>query len=458
MSIDADELAKRARERAKLVAGRIIDGPEDGELESWRRLAWPVGIAAVVLARYSAESLRHRRHQRFGYELTDWDGSFEEVFLPASEALLGSRTAPGNQAEVLINGDRIFPAMLEAIRSASETIHFETYVYWRGDIADELAEAIIERARSGVTCRVLLDAVGSAKMRPTLVSEMREAGVTVVRFRAPRPYLMGRLTNRTHRRVLVVDGEVGFTGGVGVAGEWSGDAQDPDHWRDTHVRLEGPVVRMLQGAFAEHWVEATGEALVGEDNLPEVEQLSDGSPMTVIRSSSRPGDTSAEILYILALSTAVEEIEITSAYFAPRPPFINAMTAAVARGVRVRVLVPGPHTDKEFVRVAGRKVYEQLLAGGVELYEFCPTMLHAKTMQVDGVWGSIGTLNFDNRSLQLHEEITLSAFDRELAAKLHAEFEHDLTRSERITEDRWEGRPWYQRAMETATKPLRREI
>lgn len=453
-----DELADRAREQAQTTARRIIGGPPDGELEVWRRLAWPGAIAAAALARYSMESLRHRRRDRDGYELTEWEGGFDEVFRPASEALIGTRAIPGNKAEVLINGDRIFPPMLEAIRSATETVHFETYVYWQGDIAVELAEALKERAEAGVTCRVILDAIGSAKMDPRLVLQMREAGVHVARFRAPKPYMSGRMTNRTHRRVLVVDGTIAFTGGVGVAEEWTGDAQDPDHWRDTHVKVEGPVVRSLQGSFAEHWLEATGEALVGEANLPQIEAIEGGSPMSIIRSGAQTGATSGEILYVLALSTANESIEITSAYFAPRPPFVDAMIAAVDRGVQVRVLVPGEHTDKEFVRLAGRKVYEQLIAGGVEIYEYCPTMLHAKTMQIDGVWGTVGTLNFDNRSIKLNDEIALSLFDREIAAKLHEEFEHDLTRSEPVTEDRWRDRPWYQRVAEAATKPLRREL
>lgn len=437
---------------------RLDPRPEPPGTPLWRRLAWPAAIGVGWGGWYASESLRHRREDRSGYEIKEAASPSSPDFRHAAEALTGQVAREGNRAEVLINGDRIFPAMLEAIRGAEHSIHLETYVYWQGEIAEELAAAVAERAREGVRCRLLLDAVGSARMSLSLIRDMRDAGAEVVRFRPPRPHLISRSFNRSHRRILVVDGRVGFTGGVGIAREWSGDAQDPDHWRDTHLRIEGPTVRALQGAFGEHWVEATGEALVGPRLLPEIEPFGDGIPMQLVRSGARVGDTSIEILYFLAIASAEERIELTAAYFSPRPPFVEALCDAASRGVDVKVLVPGPHADKEVVRAAGRSTYERLFECGVTVCEFQPTMLHAKTLVVDGCWSSVGTVNFDNRSFQLNDELTLCAFDGGLAGELSAQFERDLGRSEAMDPERWRRRGGLQRTGERAAALLRREL
>jgi cardiolipin synthase A/B len=423
-----------------------------------RRLAWPAAIAATLLARYATESLRHRRDGRVGYAVKDPAPPSSEDFRWAAEALTGHVTVGGNHVEVLVNGDNIFPSVLEAVRGAKETLNVETYVYWQGGIAEQLAEAICDRARAGVECRVLLDAVGSAKMSPSQIRAMREAGARVVRFRPPLPHLIRRADNRSHRRVIVVDGRVGFTGGVGIAAEWEGNAEDPDHWRDTHFKVEGPIVHALQGAFGEHWVEATGEALVGEHFLPKTEPFDDGVPAQLVRSGARVGDTTIETLYFLAIASAEESIELTAAYFAPRPPFVEALCDASNRGVSVRVLVPGPHTDKQFVRVAGRAVYSQLLDCGVEVFEYQRTMLHAKSMVVDGCWASVGTANFDNRSFQLNDELTLCVFDKGIASEMSDVFADDLEQSERVDPQRFANRSPVHKAREALTVPLRREL
>lgn len=424
----------------------------------WRRLAWPGGIAAAALAWYASESLRHRREGAFGYELADEIDVSSPQFLRASEALTGAPVSTGNDAELLINGERIFPALLETIAGAERTLNLETYVYWRGDIAAEVAEALCERAAAGVECRVLLDALGSAKMKRGLLRRMEAAGVAVRRFRPPKPYAIKRLTNRTHRRVLVADGRLGMTGGVGIAAEWTGNADDPDHWRDTHVRVRGPVVRGLQGAFAEHWLEATGEVLGGEDHLPEIEPVEGGGAMQLVRSAAGVGDTNAEALYYLAISSARRSIDLTAAYFAPRPAFTAALAEAAERGVDVRILVPGSHTDKEFVRTAGRAAYSTLIEAGARLFEYGPTMLHAKTLVVDGLWSSVGSINFDNRSFQLHDEATLGIWSEEFAGLLTESFEADLGRSERIDPAAWRRRGPGQRLREAATTLVRREL
>jgi cardiolipin synthase len=421
---------------------------------------WPIGIALVGAAWYASDSLRHRREQGEGYSLHGEGldvGSPE--FLRACEAITGAGVTVGSHAEKLINGDRIFPAYLETIRAARSTINCLTYVYWRGDIAQEVATALAERARAGVEVNVLLDAVGTAKMERGLVKMMREAGVNVALFRPLKPYAIRRANNRTHRKLLIADGEVGLTGGVGIAEEWTGDAQDPDHWRDTHMRVTGPAVLGLQGAFAENWLEATGDVLVGEGHLPELEAVrEDGAPMQVVRSRAGIGDTNAEALYFLAIASARETLHLTAAYFVPRPAFTEALCDAADRGVDVRVLVPGSHIDKGFVRTAGRAVYQELLDCGVRIWEYGPTMLHAKTLVIDGAWTSVGSINFDNRSFQLHDEVTLCVQSRSFAAELEEQFALDVEVSEEIEPGRWEERGIHKRAGEKALRLARREL
>ena len=426
--------------------------------QAWRRYRLMALTATAAAGWYAADSLRHRREGAFGYEIEPDLEVDSSDFLRAAEALTAAAITTGNKAELLINGDQIFPAFIETIESAEKTLNVQTYVYWRGDIAAEVAGAIAARAKAGVRCNVILDALGAAQIKRSLINDMREAGVRVILFRPPKPYAVRRLQNRTHRRVLVADGRVGMTGGVGIAEEWTGDAQDSDHWRDSHVRVRGPVVRSMQGAFAENWLEATGEVLAGDEYLPELEPLGDEGRMQFVRSSAKVGDTNAEALYYLAIASARRSIELTAAYFVPRPAFTDALAAAAERGVDVRILVPGPHIDKGFVRVAGRAAYQQLFEAGVRLYEFQPTMLHAKTVCIDGIWSSVGTINFDNRSFQLHDEVTLCVWDRQFADALSKAFHADLERSDEITAGRWSDRPLFQRATEASTKLLRREL
>jgi cardiolipin synthase len=320
--------------------------------------AWPAGLAVALGARYATESLRHRRESGHGYDLHGADelDVRDPGFLRAAEALTGAPISTGDDVELLINGDAIFPVYLETIRGAQRTLCLLTYVYWRGDIARDVADALCERARAGVEVNVIIDAMGGVRIEKDLVEQMAEAGVRMSRFRPPKPYAARRVANRTHRKILVADGEVGLTGGVGIAEEWTGDAQDPDHWRDTHVRVRGPVVRGLFGAFAENWLEATGEVLAGEGYLPDIPERENGGPMMVVRSSASVGDTNVEALYYLAIAAARETLDLTAAYFVPRPAFTDALVDAAERGVRVRVLVPGPNIDKPPVWVAGREL------------------------------------------------------------------------------------------------------
>ena len=422
------------------------------------RYAWPAGIAAAGAVRYAADSLTHRREGGHGYDLHGEADAGSPAFLRATEALTGAPISHGNTVELLINGDRIFPCFLETLRGAERTLCLLTYVYWQGDIAVEVAETLCDRARAGVEVNVILDAVGAVKMDTTLVEEMESAGVRVVRFRPPKPYAVRRLNNRTHRKVCVVDGQVGLIGGVGIADEWTGDAQDADHWRDTHVRVRGPVVRGLFGAFAENWLEATGQVLVGDAYLPDVPEEEGGGPMQLVRSASGVGDTNMEALYYLAIAAAKRSLDLTAAYFAPRPAFSEALVLAAQRGMRVRLLVAGEGTDKPAVRRAGRASYDELLTGGVDVHEYGPTMLHAKSLVLDGIWSSVGSVNFDNRSFQLNDEATLCVTSMTFADLLTAQFERDLEISERIVPERWGRRGPFQRAGESVLKLARREL
>jgi len=420
--------------------------------------AGPAAALGAGLAWYAADSLRHRREGAVGYELVEGVDAESADFMRAAEALTGHPIDEGCEVELLVNGNRIFPAMLETIRGAERTLCLETYVYWRGEIATEIAAAVRERARAGVECRVLVDAVGAARIDERLIDGMQEAGARVCRFRPPRPYALRNLANRTHRRLLVADGRVGMTGGVGIAGEWEGDARGPGEWRDTHVRVRGPVVRGMQGAFAEHWLEATGEVLGGQRFLPRLEPLDGGGPVQLVRSSAGVGDTNAEAVHYLAIASARRSLDLCAAYFAPRPAFTEALREAAERGVEVRVVLPGPHIDKRLVRRAGRAAYEPLLAGGVRVFEYQPTMLHAKTMAVDGRWATVGTMNFDNRSFQLNDEVTLGVWSERFCAALRESFEADLARSAEIDPDRWRRRGPLRRARELATTAVRREL
>ncbi len=415
-------------------------------------------MTSAGLAWYGADSLRHRRESGHGYDLRGEVDVRSEAFLWAAEALTGAPVSWGGDVELLIYGDQIFPCYLRTIREAQKTVCLLTYVYWRGEIAHDVADALCERASAGVECNVIVDAVGGMKLEPELIERMTDAGVRVCRVRPVKPYAAKRLGNRTHRKILVVDGRAGLTGGVGIAEEWTGNAEDPDHWRDTHVRVDGPVVRGLFGAFAENWLEATGEVLASPDYLPELPEREGGGPMMLVRSSAGVGDSNIEALYYLAIAAARETLDLTAAYFVPRPAFSRALADAAGRGGRVRVLVPGANIDKPPVWVAGRASYDDLLDAGVEVYEYQPTMLHAKTMTVDGAWSAVGSANFDNRSFQLNDEATLCVTSEAFAARLTEQLERDLEVSERIAPERWRGRGPLQRAGESVLKLARREL
>jgi cardiolipin synthase len=354
--------------------------------------------------------------------------------------LLGPPFLPGTKVRTLLNGDQIFPPMLAAIRGAEVSITFETYIYWSGDIGRAFADALAERARHGVQVHVLLDWVGSAKMDDSLLADMSRAGVQVRRFHPPHWSKLGRMNNRTHRKLLVVDGRVGFTGGVGIAPQWTGRGQDPEHWRDTHFQVEGPVVAQMQSVFIDNWIKVTGEVLHGPAYFP---ALSPSGPSEAQMFSSSPsgGSESMQLMVLLALTAASRSIDLSAAYFVPDALTLQALVDALERGVRLRIVVPGKHIDSEAVRLASRAMWGALLSAGATIAEYGPTMYHCKLLIVDGVLTSVGSTNFDNRSFRLNDEATLNIVDAEFARAQTVIFEADLARASPLSYAQWQARP-----------------
>jgi len=294
---------------------------------------------------------------------------------------------------------------------------------------------------------VLLDWVGSQKIDEEMLDGMRAAGVEIRHYHALQWYMLDRLNNRTHRKLLVADGRVGFTGGVGIADEWSGDAEDPNHWRDTHYRIEGPAVAQMQAAFNDNWVKVSGTVLDGDAYFPKLEPA--GTHLAqVFKSSPEGGSESMHLMYLLSVASAAKSIDLAMAYFVPDELALRAIEDALARGVKVRIVMPGHHTDAKPVRRASRALWRGILRAGAELYEYQPTMYHCKVLVVDRLWASVGSTNFDNRSFRLNDEANLNVLDAGFAERQVADFEADLKRARRITYEEWESRPLTEKAME----------
>ena len=378
-------------------------------------------------------------------------------FLRSMGALLGPGIVGGNRVASLLNGDQIFPAMLGAIRSATRTITFETYIYWSGDIGRRFADALCERARAGVRVHVLLDWLGTGKMDQALLDEMEGAGVEVCKYHPLRWYTIGRMNNRTHRKLLVVDGCVGFTGGVGIADNWLGHAEDPEHWRDSHFRIEGPAVAQMQATFMDNWMKCRSLVLHGEDYFPALPAAGD-SAAQVFHSSPGDGAESVRLMYLLSIAAARQSILLANSYFVPDSLAVQELVSARKRGVRVEIITPGAHIDTETVRKASRSRWGPLLEAGVEIYEYQPTMYHCKVMVVDGAWVSVGSTNFDNRSFRLNDEANLNVLDPALAAEQTAVFEDDKRHARRITWEAWRRRPAGEKLKERLAGLLRSQL
>ena len=354
-------------------------------------------------------------------------------------ALLGTALSRGNRYDVLTNGDQFFPAMLEAIRNAKRRISFETYIYDKGQVGDQFTSALEDAARRGVRVNLVVDSVGAGSMKSDDVTRLEAAGCHVGSFNALKWYNLEEVNYRTHRKILVVDEEVAFTGGAGVADHWLGHAEDKDHWRDTQVRMRGPIVRLVEAAFYENFIE-TDDIVTPELNDPPAESDDVGHSL-VLRSSPTGGGSDLKRLYLLGIASARRTIEITSPYFVTDESTLWALQDAVNRGVKIRILVEGDKTDAMPVKYASRHAYERLLSMGIEIYEYQPTMMHTKSLVVDDAWSMFGSANFDNRSLELNDELNVAVSDRDLARRFAEDFEQDLRVSARLELQAWRQRP-----------------
>jgi cardiolipin synthase len=411
-----------------------------------------VSVAATVIAlNFTTGEKKIERVIEQRYNVDD------PQFLRAMGVLLGPALVPGNQVKTLVNGDEIFPAMLQSIRGAQKTITFETFIYWTGDIGKSFADALSERARAGVRVHLLLDWVGSVKMEAKYLDQMKAAGVKIRQYHPLRWYNLARMNNRTHRKLLVIDGKVGYTGGVGIAELWTGNAQDPDHWRDLHYRVEGPVVAQMQAAFMDNWMKTSGVVLHGSDYFPALAPVGDQAAQ-MFKSSPNEGSESMRLMYLLAINAAQHRLRIANAYFVPDDLTVKTLVEAAERGVDVQVLVPGTDIDTEIVRKASRARWGKLLKAGVRIYEYQPTMLHCKLMVVDDLWVSVGSTNFDNRSFRLNDEANLNVYDRAFAQQQNAIFDDDLRHAKAYDYARWERRPWTEKLLEHSAALFRSQL
>jgi cardiolipin synthase len=414
-------------------------------------------MAVAVLGLASSACARVQSH----FALPDL-AMADPSFAPTIEAYTATRIAGSNTVDLLLNGDQIFPAILDAIRSAHKTITYAQYFYEHGAMPQQIAEALADRCRAGIRAHVLLDGFGTLLMPAEYRETMTNAGCEVTTFRPLSPLVLlspfgfGKDNNRSHRRILVVDGRVGFTGGVGVSPKWLGNGRTKGYWRQTDVRVEGPAVASLQGAFVENWLEATGNVLGGEAYFPQP-ALRGLVTAQVVHSSPTAGSSSMYTMFLLAISSARHSIYITNPYFLPDGRMTRALTDAAKRGVRVVVLVPGP-IDKNIVRHASRAGFGELFEAGIEIYEYQAGLLHAKTMVIDGVWATIGSANLDTRSFALNEEVNLVVYSTDVAVRLERIFADDLVYSRKIDPQTWRQRGIVDRVLEALSLPVRQQF
>ena len=384
-------------------------------------------------------------------------GVDDPEFLGSALAMAHPVPISGNKIVLLQNGDQYFPAMLEAIRNARQTINFESFIFKSDASGRQFRDALCERARAGLEVRVLLDGVGSGwDLDNSDVRMMKAAGCKFAYYHPTFSWRVDRSNRRTHRRILVVDGKVAFTGGAAFADLWSGNAQDPEHWRDTHARLEGPIVAALQSAFQAHWIKTYGEALTGAAQFPTLQSAGDLRAQVITSHSF----SVAPIPLVQAVSFAAAEkrIWITNPYCTPTDDQVELLVKAVQRKVDVRLLLPGPHNDQPHTESAGRTAYGQLLKGGVKIFEYQPTMIHAKTMVVDGMFSMIGTSNLDARSSEINEELDVVVYDEKFGREMEEVFEKDLEKSKEYTYEQFQKRSLWERTTEWLMVPFRSQL
>jgi cardiolipin synthase len=363
-----------------------------------------------------------------------------DEFLRVIQCTCQTTVHGGNAAMVFTNGSHFYPAMRDAIRAAETSVNLEAYIFSSGEVADMLIDALADRARAGIEVRLVLDSIGSAGLRRGCLTRLREAGCRVSFYQPLSWYRLHRFNNRTHRELLIVDGRLAFTGGAGVADWWMKPDGGHAAWRDTMVRVEGPIVAALQGVFAENWLECCGEILTGPRHFPRLERAA-RVDMMLVKSSPSDRATASRVIFQMLIEGAVREVDVSTPYFLPDHAMRRALVRAARRGVRVRVIVPGPATDQRLVRLASRRMYRELLEGGVQIFEYRPAMTHVKVLVVDDLWAVIGSTNIDNRSFEHNDEVNVAVRDADVAVRLHQDFESDLHASDEVDLEQWKARP-----------------
>ena len=363
----------------------------------------------------------------------------------------------GNRIDLLNNGDEFYPVMLREIAAAQASITIEAYIYWEGEIGRTFATALAERARAGVTVKILLDAIGSSSIGAGILEILESGGCQLAWYNPIKWYTIGRFNNRTHRKSLIIDGRVGFTGGAGIADQWLGHAQDNKHWRDVQIRVEGPAVTPLQTGFAQNWLERTRELVSGAAYYPAHESAGSHVALTLM-SSPVTGASTVRTMYYLSIICARRTIWLANPYFVPDPPAIDTLIEAKRRGVDVKIMVSGIDNDNWLSRQNSIRLYGRLLEAGVEIHEYQHTLLHHKTMMVDGVWGTVGTTNFDNRSFAHNEESNVCFYDRALVQRMEATFRDDLTSCARVDVHTWRRRGAWARGQEFVAAFLQEQV
>jgi cardiolipin synthase len=389
---------------------------------------------------------------------------FEHTFSVSDPEFVGSALAlgdpvlvPGNKIDMLQNGDAYFPAMLDAIRAAQKSINFEAFIFHSDGVGNQFRDALCERARAGVEVRVLLDGIGSGwRLKNSDVRLMKEAGCRFSYYHPTHSWRVDRTNRRSHRRILVVDGKIGFTGAVGFADRWSGHAQDKEHWRDAQIRIEGPLVASLQAAFQEHWVKTFGEALIGPNQFPALNPAGDLKAQVVTSRSFSMAPV--PLLEAVAWTAATKRIWITNAYCTPTRDQVEQLVKAKDRHVDVRILLPGPNNDQPMTKSAGRTAYGKLLERGVRIFEYQPTMIHEKSMVIDGMFSMFGSSNFDARSSEINEELDVIVYDEKFGRDMEASFEKDLAQAREYTLEDFRKRTMWERTTEWLALPFRSQL
>jgi cardiolipin synthase len=405
---------------------------------AWNEWAWAVATGLMAMLSYLITPSETRPRFGLDHQFSVTDPEFATTVAGST----GSPFISGNTLELLNNGDAFYPSMMSAIEAAEVSITIEAYIYWHGEVGLEFATALAAQARAGRKVKILLDAIGSATIGSEILRQLEGGGCQVAWYNPIRWWTLERFNNRTHRKSLIVDGRVAFTGGAGIADHWRGNARGPHEWRDLQVRLEGPAVVALQSGFARNWLKTTGELISGDAFYP---HITAAGPLAVqmLLSSPETGASSMRTMYYLSIVCARESIYIANPYFVPDPAAIDTLIEAKRRGVDVRIMVSGIRNDNWLARQNSIRLFGRLLAAGVEIHEYNHTMLHQKTMVVDRRWVTVGTANFDDRSFAHNEESNVCAFDRRLAAELHQIFLDDLSGCDRVTVHAWRHRgPW----------------